>query len=151
MFYFIVWMVIICVCSLYKNSLNCALMIYVFFCMYTFKDSIYKNIACILVIYCSVTNYLETTAWHIYYHAVSMGQEPRQGFTGSSGSLWVSPRLQSSQGSTRKDLYPLHSWDWWQDSVPCWLLVRVRSSWAIGRRSPFILCPVGLSIEHLTT
>lgn len=66
MFYFIIWMVIIHMYSLYKNSLNYALMICILFCMYTFQGSIYKNNAYVLVIYCSVTNYLETTAWDTF-------------------------------------------------------------------------------------
>lgn len=59
----------------------------------------------------------------------SVGHESRQDLAGSSssGSLWwfaikVSARLQSSHGCLEKDLLPSHSYGYWQDSLPCWLL-----------------------------
>ena len=95
------------------------------------------------VIYCHVTNYpkiqgLKTT--NIYYLMVSLGQESRCDWAGSSG-FGSFPKTQSPPGLTLKD--PLSSSltnCCWQDSLPA------AFPWEFS-----VPCHVHLSKQHLST
>lgn len=139
MFYFIIWMVIIHMRSLYKNSLNCALMICILFWMYMFKGSIYKNNVYALVIYCSVTNYLKQQH---KTHLLSCSFCGSRTQTGLHWVLWFSLGLSWGSARLKQDLYLDHSWGFGSLQM---------TGWTTGSRSPFILCPVSLYTEHLAT